>query len=181
MYRAIAGIVVVVLLAGCGAAPVGSTLPATGDDNPPLSRCWTSYFNADRGVGFDLPEGLTGPVIDERFGLWWAEWSWPGDDLSAIRLSKGSSSLTVEQLAASWSQGPGVAMVLRNEPLLTNSGQKAWLIVRTLKDYPNEITFVNVFLVRNGAFYSLNMTGRIEDGTNDVDYLLGVCRTLCAE
>lgn len=69
--------------------------------------------------------------------------------------------------------------ILKNEPFTLLSGQPAWLLAYEARQSP--YMTVQISLVRRGVFHSLTANGSTLTDTYDYDYLLGVCRTLCAE
>lgn len=184
------GLVWLIALAGCQALPLGDGSPGaavpTEDAFIPSVVCFRTWNDEQVGVGFNPPREMTGPVLKDDWPgpieshPFRVDWYWPGDELPSITLVSVTAIHTLEEQAAlSASLAP--FLVFKNEAITLNSGQPGWVIATKSPGVPYDIMSVTVLLVWQDNYHSLRMYGNSRDGTYDYDYLLGVCRTLCAK
>ncbi len=180
MYRVAIGVLAATLL-GCDTAPLGNAPMG----NPlPAEPCYRSYFNYECRIGFNPPLGS-----EHRFVLHPLP-SCSGtaigsteDKLTVIQLSSvGYACQDLESFVAEQVQLSGEVVpfhtIVRNEPFMLDSGQDGWLIVTS------GLGFTRVTCLTVGSYAGcvlLTAQGTTSLGTGDLDYLLGISRTLCAE
>ncbi len=193
-------------LIGCGAAPMWNSLAATPLENSPaVAPCYTTYrtyFGDKCRVRFNLP-----PEFWPRYQGWEntecrLRLDWhprPGAlqrpyDLVGFYLDVqeyGCDNLDdfVATETDRITREPQHYTLIRDEPFILDSGQDGWLLVAT--SAVNDGLIVQCLTLGTrmlthgdyGGCVSLKGTGYGSDteGEEILDYLLGVCRTLCAE
>lgn len=173
---------IVLVTVGCD----GSSIGMPGSSEIPGVTCFTSYFSDELKAGCSPPSNLAGPFpppvpgLPDSFHVEWglyiadkflpsvvfASYPYPG------RTAEDAASFEA-QLAASLGD-----IVLKYEQIALFSGEIAWLVAT--QPSPN-VLGVQTIVVRNQRLYSVSASGSDLDGTFDLDYLTGICRTLCVE
>jgi|GEM_PF-5287525 len=172
-----------IVLAGadCGMSPIGSMIPGT-DSNV---VCLTTFFDNDTGVGFNAPAGLTGPVedtSDQNIGIKRFEWFVGGDTFATFSVQAFPFGGTLQEAASIAAQILAVdSNVVTNEATTVNSGLDAWLLVAPSQQAGTDLITVQVIIVEGGMQYTVQGIGVVFNGTNNVDFLVGAARTLCAD
>ena len=151
----------------------------------PAAQCITTFFNEEANDGFSPPSDFTGPVFDPIIDddrTVRAEWLVPGEDGFTFSFFSTPSDETLEGAAARTAQIIGYHnTVIKYEPIVLNSGQRGWIIVGVNQRFPDDITLVSTILIRNNQRHEVTAIGTTLKGTNDLDFLIGVAKTLCAE
>ncbi len=162
-------------------ACAGMSGDCDGDMGMPVVVCNTTYFNEEWQAGFTPPAGLVGPV--ERCPGCVLDWRLPGEDfLYVFSLGYGQFDGTLQEAAARVREvyfPPGIDSIVQDGPVVLNNGQAGWQIVSKAVLFPEDITKVVVLGLSGGRAATIEALGTTLDGTNDLEFLLGVCRTLC--
>lgn len=185
MKKTTIGLFLIVFVTAGGSCGT-TTVPGVPNPVPDTGiSCNTRYWNEEHKVGFDVPAGMIGPVIDtypvEDSALVLG-WLWrDGGAVPDMSLVSLPSENALDEVVARQVQGRTDFQIFKSEPITLNSGQQGWIIAGTHVDFPDTLMSIQVILVGNGRIRLLLVYGEEQKGTYDYDYLLSIGRTLCAE
>ncbi len=176
----------VALVCWMGADCQGTPPQPTEPDPPstPVTQCDTTAWDDTLGAGFDPPAEWLGPTVSCDSPAFYAlRWDSLEDDGSYQIQAHLRNTLPMRAVVSwiedAWDDPPTRRIVL-SEPTTLSNGDPAWLAA--FETPADERFTVFVFAESSdGLVYDCRGFGSSSTGFNDLDWVVGICRTLCIE
>ena len=144
--------------------------------------CETTFFYDAYGVGINVPEhwpvasaGLLGG--DNRIIGWYAPANTTNVLNPDLEIRSRKDFRTLEQIGNEMRVEDFEPPSTHNESKATTTlgGRPAWIVVRAFETW----TVVTVYVKAGSTLYSASMVGKDEYDTNDREFLVSTCRSIC--